>query len=163
MHKIRYSFRQGTQPKQCEIHVSESGNPQKNSTLVFTPWILFLGPPKGISSISELIFRIFKKFRKLGILFDKELNQNNVKYMFPNPGTHKKNSTLVFTPWILFLGPPKGISSISELISRIYKKCTKLGTLFDKELNQNNVKYMFPNPGTHKKIPHWFLRLGYSF
>ena len=123
---------------------------------------LFSPPPKGISSISELISRIIKKFRKLGTLFDKEINQNNVKDMFPNPGIHKKFHTGFYALDTLFR-PPKVISSISELISRIFKKFRKLGTLFDKELNQNNVKYMFPNPGTHKKIPHWFLRLGYSF
>ena len=52
--------------------------------------------PKGISTNSGPLFRIFKKFKKLGF-FDMNLNQNNVKYIFLNSASIKSIQLRFYT------------------------------------------------------------------
>ena len=57
---------------------------------------------------------------------------------------------------------PKGISTNSGPILRIYENFEKIGIIIYMKLNPNNVNYKFLYSGSNQNIPLWFLRLRYT-
>ena len=105
-------------------------------------WIHSLGPPKRISSIIGPISQRYRKFEKLGNVFDMKLIQNSETRVFES-GIPQKSSTVEIVSWIHSLGPRKRISSKMGPVFPRYKNFEKLGTVLDMKLIQNSGTRVF--------------------
>ena len=109
-----------------ETRVFESGIPQESSTVDIMSWIHSLGPPKRISSNIGPILQRYKKFEKLGNVFDMKLIQNSETRVFKSR-IPQKSSTVDNMSWIHSLhslGPPR-----ESLAKKDERLCRDLGIL----------------------------------
>ena len=147
-----------------ETRVFKSGIPQMSSTVDIMSWIHSLGPPKRISCKIGPILQRYKKFEKLGKVFEMKLIQNSETRVFES-GIPQKSSTVEIMSWIHSLGPRKRISSKMGPILQRYKNFKKkIGNDFDMKLIQNSQIRVFksgiPQKSSNVDIMSWIHSLG---
>ena len=149
-----------------ETRVFESGIPQESSTVDIMSWIPSLGPPKRISSIIGPISQRYKKFEKLGNVFDMKLIQNSETRVFKSR-IPQKSSTVDIMSWIHSLHslcPPGEPVANWDRFCRDIRISKKIGNDFDMKLIQNNEIRVFksgiPQKSSTVGIMSWIHSLG---